>query len=105
MPSAAANPSSRAATSTAQSTSGTNAAAIRSTTGASRLEQRGRRDERARKLRDLAVLVHRRAPQQHVRVLLGQVALLHEDRLRLIDDFALLERRLRVVQLRLQPVE
>src|SRR5262245_49937753 len=96
-PTSAANPCSRAATSTAQSTRGTNAATIRSVMLGSRAQQRGGSDERARELRDLAVLIHRRATQQHVRVVLRATALLHEDGLCLLDDLAVLERRLRLL--------
>src|SRR5688572_7535096 len=104
-PASAANPCSRAATSTAQSTSGTNAATIRSVMLALRTKQRGRCDERARELRDLAVLIHRGATQQHIRVVLRATALLHEDGLCLLDDLAVLERRLRLLQLALQAIE
>src|SRR5262245_12858024 len=105
MPSAAAKPCSRAATSTAQSTSGTNAAATRSATVACAFEQRRGRDERAREIADLAVLVHRGAAQQHVGVLLGEIALLHQNGLGLVDDLAILERRLGGVELALEPIE
>src|SRR5690606_10065839 len=102
-PSPAANPRSRAATSTAASTSGTNAATTLSVIAA--LEQRRGRDHGAGEIRDLAVLAHRGAPQQHIRLVLGHVALPHQDPLRLIDDLAVLELRLRLGKLRLQPVE
>src|SRR5262252_2798367 len=105
MPSAFAKPISRAATSTAQSTSGTNAALTRSVILAPGPEQRRGRDERAREVGDLAVLVHRGAAQQHIGVLLGKAALLHEDRLGLLDDLALLERGLGLAELGLEPVE
>src|SRR4029078_870068 len=98
-PAASANPSSRAATSTAQSTSGTNAALTRSTIPAPGLEQRCCRDERAREVGDLAVLIHRSAAQQHVVVFLGEVALLHQDRFCLVDDLAFLERELSLAEL------
>src|SRR6185436_4375220 len=58
-PASAAKPCSRAATSTAQSTSGTKAATMRSVMLAPRAQQSGSRDERARELGDLAVLERR----------------------------------------------
>src|SRR5262245_22118854 len=105
MPSAAANPCSRAATSTAQSTSGTNAATTRSAIAVPRPQQRGRGHERAREIGDLTVLVHRRSPQQDVRSLLGAGALLHDDAFCLVDDLAILQRRFRLIELALEPVE
>src|SRR5881394_1610637 len=79
-------------------------AAARCTSGPG-AQQRGGRDDRARELHDLAVLVHRGAAQQHVCLFLAELALLHQDRLRLVDDLALFERGLRLVELGLEAVE
>src|SRR6187402_2410253 len=96
--SAAANPFSRAITSSRLSSSGMKPAAMRWMV-ILWLQQAGRGDEALRDVDHLAVLVHGRAAQQHVGLVLGQVARAHQDALGLVDDLLVLEGAARLLQL------